>query len=180
MKEMGKSSDNQQAYTIDTPRNTTRLAYFGNNASAGQLAISYGQPSWKDSYEEQVTSGKNQNRRWRLGQDFWTVLDTNVPVTIGDQKIPPGYYYMTLEQKGDAMVVAFLDPTEVRKQRLDAYVAHLTKGGIEVTMQHEKSDSIAKKLQIKLSVDEEDKYQGALTIKFGPHRLIAPLQVHKK
>ena len=169
----------QEAYVITTERASARLAYFGNNSSAGQLAISYGQPEWKDSYRDVLESGEFTNKRWRLGKDFWTTLDTNVPISVAGKKIAPGQYYMTIEYKGDdEFVLAFLDPNEVRSQKLDGFVAHYSKGGIEVPMKHGTSDEIAEKLSIEVVVGKENNTEGKLAIRFGPHTLTAPVTVY--
>jgi tetratricopeptide (TPR) repeat protein len=164
-----------QAFAQPGERQASRVVWF-SSAGAPAAALSYGVVAWKDGYAEQIKSPKLENKRWRLGRDFWTTLDTSVPMSFGAVTLAPGYYYLTLEKKSSGdFVLAFIDAAEVRKQKLDAFMAHRTKGGVEVTLKHEDTKDSAAKLDIALSLDRDDQTKGAITIKFGPHRLSAPI-----
>lgn len=169
----------EMSWSNEAPRMGTRLAFFGQASSSGQVAIDYGTAAWKDEYEQAMNGEEVVNRRWRLGQEFWTTLDTSLPVTIGSVRLEPGAYYLTVEKKQDGrFVLAFLDPAQVRKAHIDPFVAHLTKGGQETEMKYEKVADKADKLHIVLSSAGEQSASGTLTITFGPHRLTAPVRCH--
>jgi tetratricopeptide (TPR) repeat protein len=168
-----------QAFTNPGERRSSRILWFGAGGSPGQAVVSFGPVAWNDAYSKLIESRKIDDKRWRFGKDFWTTLDTNVTLAFGDTKVPPGYYYMTLERKADGRhVVAFNDADAVRKLKLDAFHAARTKGGIEVVLKAETLAEPAGRLDIALSVDENDQTLGALTVRFGPHKLSAPLVYH--
>ena len=71
-----------------------------------------------------------------------------------------------------------LDSASVRKHRIDPYVAHLTKGGTGIELEHKETNDVAEKLDIKIKVKKQQPGKGALVIRFGPHALTAPLKIH--
>jgi TPR repeat protein len=165
-----------QAYVITTPRTSSRIAFFGQGGSPGQLSITYGTPAWKDEYAAALEGDKLKNKRWRLGADIWTTFDTNLDLEIGGVKVPANDYYCVAEWRGDdKFVLILLDPAEVRKTKLDAFQAHKTTGGIEIPLTHEKSEDVAKKLEIKLAIDKSDQSKGTLSVRYGPHELCAEM-----
>lgn len=168
-----------QVFSNPSERRASRVVWFGSKGSPGQVAVSFGSVNWKDEYEKHATSPRAANKRWRLGKDFWTTLDTNIDVTIGDKKVVPGDYYLTLERRDTGEFVLALNPAAaVRTMRLDAFQAGQTKGGTEIVMKHEKASEAAPKLEVALSVAPDDQTKGALTIRFGPHTLSAPVTYH--
>jgi hypothetical protein len=171
--------DTIQAFAqASSARDSTRIAYFGRRTSAGQLVIDYGTPKWKDEYAAHIANKMFDGRRWRLGNDMWTSLDSSLGFELGDQKFEPGQYYLVIERKSDGKIVlVVLDPAEVRKQKLDAYLAHMTTGGTDVALKHEESKEVEQRLRITLSVDDGDHTRGELSIAFGPHRLSAPVKL---
>ena len=93
-------------YGHHTDRGGTRVAYWDNekDQAAGQVAIEFGRPAWKPEYDGQLdamTSGKI----WRLGENFWTSLDTNIPLTLGGVDVPVGYYYLVVKRTEDGRVL---------------------------------------------------------------------------
>jgi tetratricopeptide (TPR) repeat protein len=170
-----------QAWAVTTDRKVTRLMYWDGSKSPGQLSISYGAPEWKDQYEKAIADSKYIDRRWRLGKDTWTSLDTTLPVTIGDAKLEPGLYYMTLERDSDGeFKLTFLDPVVVRAAQIDPYLAEKTSGGITTKLSQAKSEKVAERLVISLQADDDKLTSGTLKIRFGPHELEAPVEVGLK
>jgi hypothetical protein len=168
-----------QAFGGEAERMSTRILYYVDSdppRSPGQLCIDYGQPEWSPHYEDHfdtLTKGK----RWRLGKDFWTSLDTNLPITIGETKVAPGSYYLVVERTNDdRWSLVLLDPVEVRKNKLDAFQVEISKGGVSAPLRYEKmTDSVAK-LTIKLVRGAEPK-AATLEIQWGKHKLSAPITV---
>jgi hypothetical protein len=89
-----------------------------------QFAIDYGTPAWKKDYEDAakfdvMTKGKV----WRFGSNFWTRLDTNIPLKIAGRDVPVGTWYLGLRrsQDGAQWSIAFIDPEKVGGMTLDAF-----------------------------------------------------------
>jgi tetratricopeptide (TPR) repeat protein len=164
-----------QVFANNGDRKASRVVWFSGRG-APQAIVSYGPVAWKDAYAEQIKSTKLENTRWRLGKDFWTTLETSLPLAVGGKDVAPGYYYLTLERRtGGDFVLAINDAEPIRKARLDAFQADKTKGGIEVVLKHETLSEPAAKLEIGLTVEPGDQGKGALTIRFGPNKLTAPV-----
>lgn len=165
-----------QVFAPSTERHGQRLFFWSGNSSPGQVVIDYGAPTWKDSYSSQIEN--MAGRRWRLGSNFWTVLDTNVDLEVAGVKVPAGAYYLTAEITDDGKyLLAFNDPAEIRKKKLDAFQAQKTEGGIVVGLEHSETDEVADKLEITLVPDEQHTTKADLVIHFGPHRFTAPVGV---
>lgn len=170
-----------QVFAGTFERKLTRMVLFAGRGSVGGVSIGYGQPEWQDKYEDMIDSPKVQNHRWRFGKDEWTTLDTSVPLTLGDKELPAGVYYLTLERKGDAFVLAAIDPATVHANTIDPFVAHLTKGGTEVALKHETTDKAAPRLLIQLQETMGGKPgSGELVVRFGPHRLSTSVALHAR
>lgn len=159
-------------------RKSTRLFYWGGSSSPGQLMIDYGPIEWKNEYAGAIDAGDHLNKRWRLGGNFWTTLDTNLDLKVGGVDVPAGLYYLTLEQKEKGKVVLALnDPAKIRAKKLDAFQSESTSGGIEVPLTQTPAGPVAGKLVITLAVAPGgDPRDATLTIRFGPYQLQAPVE----
>jgi tetratricopeptide (TPR) repeat protein len=167
-----------QAFAQTTPRRNTRVVWFDRQGSPGQIAIDWTPVAWNDRYDASLAEGTFIGKRWRLGADFWTTLDTSVPLQFGAVRVPPGYYYLTLLQPtADTFVLAVHDATAVRQQKLDAAFAHLLKAGIEVPLQHAVGDETAAALAMGLTTDPGANDAGTLTVQFGAHLLTAAMKM---
>jgi hypothetical protein len=172
-----QGSQAQRSFPEASQRGNTRIFYWGGNRSAGQLTVDYGQPPWKAAYNQ--TLQNLQKQRWRLGQNFWTNLDTNIDLTLGEAEVEAGYYYLALGQNEDQDYVLWvLDPAPIREQKLDSYHAWKTTGGIPVVLDHEDGQQPAQKLQIQLLLDPKERDEAQLVIRFGPHKLSAPITMY--
>jgi len=177
--EMVKASASKprlQVFAQTTERKRNRIAWFGRNGSPGQLSIEYGAVPWQKKFAKMVGSESSMNRKWRLGADFWTSLDTSVAMKAAGVKVPAGYYYLTLEQREAGFVLALHDAAAVKKQKLDGFVAHRLKGGIEIPMQHKDDAEVAANLHIEVALTEGQD-QGQWRIAFGPHLLTAKTKI---
>ncbi|MFQ5791719.1 MAG: DUF2911 domain-containing protein [Acidobacteriota bacterium] len=110
------------------------MAYFGENSSAGQFAIDYGQPAWQSDYEtkfDELTKGK----RWRFGNNFWSTLDTQLDLSIAGTPVSPGHYYLVLERSNDDQWYrVLLDAKDIRRKKLHAFLAGQTTGGTKAPL----------------------------------------------
>lgn len=138
----------QKAYSEVGKRGSARIFYWGGNHSVGQLSIDHGLPNWGERWHKLLLK-EGAVRRWRLGKNHWTTLQTNIDLVFlhtcyqsprkhtAEIRVPAGLYYLTLERNDeDDWILALLDPVKIRAQRLDSYHAHYTKGGILVPMDH--------------------------------------------
>ncbi|MCR9244183.1 MAG: DUF2911 domain-containing protein [bacterium] len=165
-----------QVYVITTPRKSARVAWFSRTGSPGQISIDFAPIKWQDKYDEMVGSEKMMGKKWRLGADFWTAMDTSVDLSIGGQNVPAGYYYLTLEQQAeDRFVLGVHNAAKVKKMKLDAYLAHRLPSGIEIPLTHSRSDAAEKELDIKIATKPGSLDHGKFRIAFGGHRLVAPV-----
>ncbi|HEY6328909.1 MAG TPA: DUF2911 domain-containing protein [Blastocatellia bacterium] len=172
-----------EAFGSDSPeRGTTRVGYWDNvkKGGAGQLAIDYGKPVWRKEYED---TGKfdlmTRGRVWRLGSNFWTALDTDVPIRISGQAVPAGYWFLGLKRSSDGATwtLAFIDPQKVKEARLDASEIGKTPIAFEAPISLEKSSQTKERLTIDLIIDKTHIYQPTLKIAWGNLSLSAPIEV---
>jgi hypothetical protein len=163
-------------------RGSARVLYWNNKTDGpeGQLAIDYGRPGWKKEYEDPAKfDGMTKGKVWRMGKDFWTTLDTSLPLNISGKAVPPGYYYLGLRRSADGgqWSLAFLDPVKVRAARLDGFV--IDRAGVEfdAPVKVEKSAEIADKLTITLAYAEETPTRVTLKLAWGNLAMTAPVEV---
>jgi Protein of unknown function (DUF2911) len=163
-------------------RGLARVLYWNpqQDTAHGQFAIDYGRPVWKKDYADpakfdQLTKGKV----WRLGSNFWTVLDTQLPLKIGARNVSAGYYYLGLRRSADgaAWSLVFIDPSKVRSARLDAFQIERAPVEFEIPMTVEEGKENKEKLTLTLSYGKETPKDVKLTIAWGKLQLSAPIQV---
>jgi len=173
----GPKPTEQTPYPETSARGSTRIFYWYGPDSAGQVAIDYGRPRWNGNYGTFLK--QPSGRRWRFGENFWTTLDTNMALTIGGVDVPIGGYYCVVQNDAKAgLQLVLLDPDEVRKQRLDAYEANKTRGGILIPLKGGPATLPTGRLEIELEVDRAERDRGALRVRFGKHELSADLKMH--
>lgn len=161
-------------YDEGSERGSARVFYWFAGSSAGQVEITYGRPDWKPEYDAFLSRPGGQ--RWRFGENFWTTLDTNLPLTIAGVDLAIGQYYLVLHNDAEHGVhLLALDPQTVRQRRLDAYEAGKTAGGIAIPLQHQEGGPVSQRLTIDLRVDRAEKHRAELIVRFGRHTLSAPV-----
>lgn len=166
-----------QAFAQTTERKCARVAWFSSSGSPGQIGLDYCAVPWNDEYEAALASGKLQGKKWRLGADFWTTLDTSIDLQFGATKVPAGYYYLTLEQRdAKTFVLGCHDAAAAKKQKLDPVFADRLAGGIEIQLAHAEADAAAA-LEITLRPERGSASEGMLRLRFGRHELSAPVSM---
>jgi hypothetical protein len=159
-------------------RQMTRVIYLPNHDPAlgvNSFAIQYGAPAWREEFAQQFDK-LQKGKRWRLGKDHWTTLDTNIPLGLGRKKMAAGVYYLALENAGKGKwSLVILDPNKMRKQKMDAIGAHATRGGTVVPLKVSKGD-VAKRLSIELTPDAQKERNVELKIRFGPYVLTGQMK----
>ena len=163
-------------------RASARVLYWNTakDGAAGQFAINYGRPVWKSVYEDpakfdQMTKGKT----WRMGSNFWTVLDSCLSLKISGKKVPPGYYYLGLHRSADGSMwsMAFIDPAKVRAAHIDAFEIEKAPVAFEVPMAIATATTKPEKLTIELSYPKDDIHKVTLSVTWGTLALTAPIDV---
>ncbi len=160
-------------------RAAARLGYFRANGDGAHIHVGYSPVEWKKAYNGVLEDESFVGTRWRFGAHFWTSLDTNVPLTIAGEYVEPGQYYLTLVHQGDELMAMYLlDPAEIRKHQLTSAQAGETRGGIEILFEHDRMEAVEKKLNIAMTPGARK--TAKFVVRFGPHRLTAPMEVHLK
>jgi hypothetical protein len=171
------------AFGSDSPeRGTTRVGFWNTrkNMGAGQFAIDYGRPVWKKDYEDaakfdQMTKG----HVYRLGSNFWTTLDTDMPLTIGGTTVPAGLWYLGLQRSADGATwsLVFIDPAKARAAHVDASEIERAPISYKAQMTVEQAADMKEKLTIDLIFQRANPKDVTLRVGWGKLQLSAPVQV---
>lgn len=171
------------AFGSDSPeRGTTRVGYWNNekNMGAGQFAIDYGRPVWKKDYEDTAKfDAMTKGKVYRLGSNFWTTLDTDMPLVIAGKTIPAGAWYLGLHRSEDGATwsLVFIDPAKARAAHVDASEIERAPIAFKAPMTADPSGEMKDKLTIDLVFKRGDLQNVTLKIGWGKIQLSAPIQV---
>ncbi len=171
------------AFGSDSPeRGTTRVGYWSNekNQGAGQFAIDYGRPVWRKEYEDTANFDKmTKGQVYRLGSNFWTTLDTDMPLTIAGKNIPAGSWYLGLHRSDDGATwsLVFIDPAKARAAHVDASEIARAPIAYKAPMTIEQAAESREKLTIDLLFKPPNLKDVTLKIAWGKIQLSAPIQV---
>jgi hypothetical protein len=160
-------------------RASTRVLYESGKA-IGELVIDFGRPVWKKEYDDPAIFDKmTRGKVWRLGKDFWTTLDTNLPLRITEKRVSIGYYYLGLyrSEDGDTWSLTFFDPVKIRSSKLDAFEIRKAPVEFKVPLKLQQSETLVDKLTLLLSYEKERMTNLTLTIAWGKLQLTAPIEV---
>jgi len=150
-----------------------------DNTFPGQFSISYGQPEWRSEYGDPATFDQmTKGRVWRMGNNFWTVLDTNLPLRIAGKDIAVGAYYLGAHRSedGDTWSLAFMDPVKIRRARLDA--SEIAKATIDFMVPVTVAQVEEATAELAISLNTEDNLTDVtLKVVWGNLQLTAPIQV---
>lgn len=162
-------------------RASTRVLYWNGkvNASAGWFSFDYGRPLWKKVYEDPTKfDALTKGKTWRMGSNYWTLLDTCIPLTISGRRVPVGLYFLGLHRSagGSKWSLAFINPARVRTTQTDAF--DVAKAPIEfmAPMSIAKAEGIVQKLTMTLTYPQNDIKNVTLKIAWGNLALTAPIQ----
>jgi hypothetical protein len=145
----------------------------------GGAAINYSQPTWKDSYNADLESGKFNNQNARLGANWWTSFDTYTTIDFAGTKVAPGSYFLGMHvDKDGKFSLMFLDSKRV-----------LTSGWSPLGPQQWQTDVMAPltlaknslketvtKMEITITANKDNPSMGKFSIKWGKHELSADLK----
>ena len=163
-------------------RGSARVLYWDTRANTafGQFAFDYGRPAWKKEYDDAAYFDKlTKGKTYRLGSNYWSTLDTNVPLEISGKPVAPGHYYLGLARSadGDKWSLVFIDSAKARSMRLDAFQIERAPVLFQVPMAVEPATETSEKLTITLSYAKEKPKDVKLRVSWGKLQLMAPVQV---
>jgi hypothetical protein len=163
-------------------RGSARILYWNTKEKTafGQFAIDYGRPAWKKEYDDPANFDKlTKGKTYRLGSNFWTSLDTQLPIRISGREVMPGHYYLGLARSsgGDKWSLVFIDSLKARTMRLDAFQIERAPVLFQAPMTAEPVTGTNEKLAITLSYPEDKPKQATLRIAWGKLQLSAPVEI---
>jgi hypothetical protein len=172
------------AFDADQPdeRGSTRILYWNEqtNTAVGELAINYGRPVWKKEYEDAAKfDGMTKGKVWRMGNNFWTVLDTNLPISIGGKKIAAGLWYLGLHRSSDGATwsLAVIDPEKARAAHVDPFEIERARVEFTIPMKTSAGSDSKELLTIILKHNQENPKEAVLQISWGKLALTATIEV---
>ena len=163
-------------------RGSARVLYWdeGANAAAGQFAVDYGRPVWRKDYEDAAKfDAMTKGKVYRLGSNYWSILDTNLPLKIAGRSVPTGLYYIGLQRSADGSQwsLAFIDPAKARKAHLDAFDIRKAQVEFVAPMTAGKAQSTVDKLTITIHYTKEGIRHVTMKVAWGNLELTAPIEV---
>ena len=171
------------AFGSDSPeRGTTRVGFWNTkkNMGAGQFAIDYGRPVWKKDYEDTAKfDAATKGQVYRLGSNFWTTLDSDMPLTVAGAQIPAGLWYLGLHRSDDGATwsLVFIDPLKARAAHVDASEIGRAPIAFKAAMKIEPAAELKEKLTIDLIYQRGNPKDVTLRVAWGKLQLSAPVQV---
>ena len=163
-------------------RGLTRMLYWNEikDSPIAGVSIDFGRPAWNRQLDDPLRfDALTKGRVWRLGNDYWTTLDSNAPLKIGGRDIPIGLWYLGLQRSADgsAWNLVFIDPVKARAGRLDPHDMSAAPIEFRAPLTVEPPAGFAEKLTIVLAGEKANIRNGTLRISWGKVQLVAPIQI---
>jgi len=163
-------------------RGLTRIHWWNpqKDVPVAAVSIDFGRPVWNRQLDnpaafDQLTRGKV----WRLGNDYWTTLDTNLPLNIAGRDISIGLWYLGLHRSSDgaAWSLAFIDPVKARSGHMDGHWMDAVPVEFKVPLTVESTNTtMTEKLTIILSAQPDNMRNLNLRIAWGRLHLMRPVR----
>lgn len=172
-----------KAFGGSAPRMAATRIFFGEDFSKGDLGmvcIQYGQPQWKAEYDGMLDSLKGKHLR--LGKDYWTTLNTSIPLQAGTTAIAAGSYYAGLKCDAEgAFSLVLMKAEESDKSGWAPWTGEKWKPAYVLPMPRTQAAKTADTMAIDLDVpDEANPARLDLKISWGSHVLTLPLMAQLK
>lgn len=154
----------------------------GVEIGGGRISVEHGKPQWDVMLDDPAAfDAASVGKLWRLGNNKWTVLDTQLELRFGDQTVEPGIYYLVLDRpEADEWRLVFVDPDAVSPGFIDAWAAQARPDEIprrfSVPLRYSTGDKTTE-LDMTLGLDDGDPSKGSLRIEWGPHALDTPFDI---
>lgn len=148
----------------------------GVEIGGGRISVEHGKPQWPEMLEEPGTfDGGTVGKLWRLGNNKWSTLDTQLTLHFGDRTVEPGIYYLVIDRpKADDWRLVFVAPGSVSPSFIDAWASQARPDEVprlfSVPLEYATGDKTPE-LDISLALDKDDMSLGAIRIHWGPHHL---------
>ena len=155
----------------------------GVEIGGGRISVEHGKPQWPEMLEEPgAFDGATIGKLWRLGNNKWSTLDTQLTLRFGKRTVKPGIYYLVIERpKEGQWRLAFVAPDSVSPSFIDAWASEARADEVprlfSVPLKYSTSDKAAE-LDISLALDKDDMSQGALRIHWGEHQLETAFEIN--
>jgi hypothetical protein len=148
----------------------------GVEIGGGRISVEHGKPSWPAALDtKEAFDGATVGKLWRLGNNKWTTLDTNLPLRFGERRVEPGIYYLVLQRpKPGEWRLGFIAPAAMTTGLLDAFATQAQPQDVRVLfsvpLKYASGEKKAE-LDITLALDSSDLAKGSVAIEWGPHHL---------
>ena len=155
----------------------------GVEVGGGRISVEYGKPQWPATLDDaDAFDGATVGKLWRLGNNKWTILDTQLNLRFGARTVEPGIYYLVLDRPSkDVWELVFVHPRDVAPGYIDAWAAQARPDEVprafSIPLDYRASDALSRMLDIQLSLDASEMGRGGLTIKWGAHVLSASMVI---
>ena len=142
----------------------------------GRISIEHGKPKWPAVLDEKATFDRaTVGKLWRLGNNKWTTLDTQLPLRFASRKVEPGIYYLVLERPNlETWNLVFVSPRAVSPGFIDAWAAQAHPREVpilfSVPLRYARGGETAE-LEMHLALEKDDMSKGSMRIEWGPHQL---------
>ncbi len=165
-------------------RGASRVGYWKRNVNEGlgEVVVDYGRPVWKEQYADQLDQ-LTRGRMWRMGDNYWTLLDTNLPIRVGGVEVSPGLYYLAIRRSADGAnwELAFVDPQKSRLRLLDSYDVGTRPAEIPVLftapLSFRETQQLTERLTILLTLEAGSQTTGKMELTWGKFALSTPLEI---
>ncbi|MBK8098734.1 MAG: DUF2911 domain-containing protein [Planctomycetes bacterium] len=137
--------------------------------TGGTATLDHGRPQWNDKLA-QAMAGMKAGTHWRFGNDWWTTLQTDLPLTIGGKKLAPGHWHLVVERTKNGWNLACCAADEQFRNCLDAFAADRVTPALSVPFAIGKAKEPTAELRAEFALDGG---KLALVVTFGDQRLVA-------
>lgn len=137
--------------------------------AGGTALLDHGTPKWTDELAKGM-AGMKAGTRWRLGNDWWTTLQTDLPLTIGGKKLAPGHWHLVVERTKNGWDLACCPADQQFRNCLDAFAAERVTPVLSVPFTVGKAKDRAAALRAEFVLDGG---KPSLVVTFGEQRLVA-------
>ena len=162
---------------VDKDRRGSNLIMIEGDSIAW-VSVTWSAPQWKADYDKPGMLDRFKGQNVRLGKNWWTSLDTNVPLEISGKKLPAGAYFLGLHytKDGEFHLVA-LDAKNAMQNSYMPWIGDQWKGGthIPLKLNKDKLAKTAQKMQMALKADKGGS-TGSFDIHWGKHELHADIK----
>ena len=155
------------------PRRCSRIAFGAAKGDAQPFAaLDHGAPPWNAEHAA-AASALPVGKRWRLGQDWPTTLETNVPLTLAGKKLAAGSWHLTLaKQKGEAWSLVVSEARADYAAKVDGFAPDAVHPVLEVPLKPGKAAVASPTLAVEFTAASKGT---ELAITFGEQRLTVPI-----